>query len=152
MSKLSSHRWEVDTQTEQYERCERCGEIVTSENYGRTVDKPGQWAGVICTTCDALDAAAAVDAALDAREVGESVADALARVGEAADRQMAEFAALAGELREIYGPDAAAMADGLLDGLLAYAAEWDAQPGTPATCPSFLLGDLVEITDPERAT
>jgi hypothetical protein len=93
-----------------------------------------------------------VDTALASREVGESVADALTRVGDEAERQMAEFAALAEELTELYGPDADAMADCILDGLLAYAEAWDARPGTPATCPVFVVGDLVEITDPALAT
>ena len=61
------------------------------------------------------------------------------------EAQLAEFQALAAELREVYGPDAEAMADGLLDGLLTYAAEWDAAPGVPVACPPPWLVQVREL-------
>ena len=62
------------------QRCERCSEVVTATNYGRACDKPGPQSGVICRACDAMDRA------FEIRRDGESIADALARVGAECDQ------------------------------------------------------------------
>lgn len=45
----------MDEETREPERCEWCGTPVVDANYGRTVDKPGAYAGVICEECRAAE-------------------------------------------------------------------------------------------------